>query len=170
MRCSQSSAHWSPWSEDRRAQRVHAEILIRQEFFQAERVPPRIGTWSPRLSPASAALLPGSTVSTKMPKPRSLPPWTVKKSGDSLDGFWRVIWRHFALAAHAMFSRRRWPFIFWQTIQSNTHIDAIRSFWFSKCEHSFIQFCVSFLTDSLWHFHDFINFSQIFEDNKKVYY
>ncbi len=43
-----------------------------------------------------------------------------RNSGDSRDGFCRVIWRHLALAAHAMFSRRRWPFIFWDTIQLNS--------------------------------------------------
>lgn len=71
-------------------------------------------TWSPRLSPVSAALLPSSTDSTKMPNPLSLPPCTLKYSGDSLDAFCRVICLNLALAAHAMFSSRKWPFIFWQ--------------------------------------------------------
>lgn len=71
-------------------------------------------TWSPFLSPASAALLPSSTDSTKMPNPLSLPPCTLKWSGDSLDAFCRVICLHLALAAHAMFSSLKWPFIFWR--------------------------------------------------------
>lgn len=72
-------------------------------------------TWSPRLSPASAALLPISTVSTKIPNPLSLPPRRLKNKGESLEGFCRVICLHFALAAQAIFSNLRWPFIFCNT-------------------------------------------------------
>lgn len=82
-------------------------------------------TWSPRLSPASAALLPSSTDSTKMPNPLSLPPCTLNDSCDSLDAFCRVICLHLALAAHAMFSSRKWPFIFWQGVTHGENADEL---------------------------------------------
>lgn len=70
-------------------------------------------TWSPRLRPASAALLPGSTLSMKMRKPFSEPPSRVKDRGASLEGLVRVTTRSLALAAHAMFNSLRCPHIFW---------------------------------------------------------
>lgn len=85
-------------------------------------------TWSPRLSPASAALLPSSTDSTKMPNPLSLPPCTLNDSCDSLDAFCRVICLHLALAAHAMFSSRKWPFIFWQGVKHGENTDELLFF------------------------------------------
>lgn len=69
-------------------------------------------TWSPLLSPASVALLSFVTLSMKMPKPLSLPPSRLKGSGESLFAFCSTTWRNLALAAEAMFSRRKWPFIF----------------------------------------------------------
>ncbi len=70
-------------------------------------------TWSPRLRPASAALLSGSTLSMKMRKPFSEPPSRVKDKGASLEGLVRVTTRSLALAAHAMFNSLRCPHIFW---------------------------------------------------------
>lgn len=69
-------------------------------------------TWSPRLRPASAALLPGSTASMKMRKPFSWPPRRLNASGESLDGLVSVTSRGLALAAHAMFNSLRCPHIF----------------------------------------------------------
>lgn len=69
-------------------------------------------TWSPRFKPASVALLPESTLSTKMPKPFSEPPSKMKGRGASRDGFVSVISLRFAFAAHAMFNSLRWPPIF----------------------------------------------------------
>lgn len=75
-------------------------------------------TWSPRLRPTSAALLPGSTASMKMRKPFSWPPRRLKARGESLDGLVRVTSRGLALAAHAMFNSLRCPHIFWKGIKS----------------------------------------------------
>lgn len=69
-------------------------------------------TWSPRFRPASVALLPGSTLSTKIPNPFSEPPRRMNGKGASREGFVNVISLLFALAAHAMFNSLRCPPIF----------------------------------------------------------
>lgn len=79
-------------------------------------------TWSPRFSPASAALLPGSTTSTKTPNPFSLPPVRLKCSGDSRDAFCSTTCLHLAFAAQAMFSNLRWPFIFCEAEDWGVHV------------------------------------------------
>lgn len=78
-------------------------------------------TWSPRLRPASAALLPDSTASMKMRKPFSWPPRRLKASGESLDGLVSVTNRGLALAAHAIFNSLRCPHIFWKEHPSNVN-------------------------------------------------
>lgn len=62
--------------------------------------------WSPRLSPASSALLPGSTVLMKRCVPRSAPPISVKGRGVSREALVMVTTLDLALAAHAMLSNR----------------------------------------------------------------
>lgn len=69
-------------------------------------------TWSPRFKPASVALLPKSTLSTKIPNPFSDPPSKIKGKGASRDGFVNVINLRLALAAHAIFNSLRCPPIF----------------------------------------------------------
>ena len=80
-------------------------------------------TWSPRFSPASAALLLGSTLSTKIPNPFSLPPLRLKCRGDSREAFCSTTCLHLAFAAHAIFNNRRWPFIFYKVERGNIYIN-----------------------------------------------
>lgn len=63
-------------------------------------------TWSPRLSPASSALLPASTELMKRCVPRSAPPTSVKGRESSREALVMVTIRDLALAAHAMLSNR----------------------------------------------------------------
>ena len=79
-------------------------------------------TWSPRLRPTSAALLPDSTASMKTRKPFSWPPSRLKARGESLDGLVSVTSRGLALAAHAIFNSLRCPHIFWEKEKNNTQM------------------------------------------------
>lgn len=63
-------------------------------------------TWSPRLSPASSALLLTSTLLIKRRVPRSAPPISVKGRGISRADLFIVITLGLALAAQAMLSNR----------------------------------------------------------------
>lgn len=84
-------------------------------------------TWSPRLRPASAALLPGSTFSMKMRKPFSEPPSRLKARGASRDGLVRVTTLSLALAAQAMFNSLKCPNIFCFNTQEQKDYCSLRS-------------------------------------------
>lgn len=74
----------------------------------------KLHTWSPRFKPASVALLPKSTLSTKIPNPFSDPPSKIKGKGASRDGFVKVINLRLALAAQAIFNSLKCPPIFYK--------------------------------------------------------
>lgn len=74
----------------------------------------KLRTWSPRFKPASVALLPKSTLSTKIPNPFSDPPSKMKGKGASRDGFVKVINLRLALAAQAIFNSLKCPPIFYK--------------------------------------------------------
>lgn len=107
-----NTCQWFDFSTQHNISVENNQEVGEAEYFKINII---VFTWSPRLSPASAALLPISTVSTKIPNPLSLPPRRLKNRGESLEGFCRVICLHFALAAQAIFSNLRWPFIFCNT-------------------------------------------------------
>ena len=74
----------------------------------------KIHTWSPRFKPASVALLPKSTLSTKIPNPFFYFFSKIKGKGASRDGFVKVINLLFALAAQAIFNSLKCPPIFYK--------------------------------------------------------
>lgn len=100
----------------------------------------KMHTWSPRFKPASVALLPESTLSTKIPNPFSDPPNKMKGKGASRDGFVSVISLRLALAAHAIFNSLRCPPIF--CIRKNNI--AIKALQNGPSAASYITFLASY--------------------------